>query len=109
MTKVFILAPNERFQSDSAQHFGTVIHLFKSEAELNSMGGQETVLQIGQELENAGYCHEDDFIAITGNVNSVVWFAIAASGFSEEGRVKTLIFDARSQSYTPRSVMAAPN
>tara|TARA_R110000824_G_scaffold69355_3_gene178836 strand:+ start:1919 stop:2248 length:330 start_codon:yes stop_codon:yes gene_type:complete len=99
MSKVFVFAPADgRFNVESAAAYGVITRRNpEGISPFNTDQLTETLSETVDEIEP-----DSDFVTLTGN-NIVVALAVALT-LSAYGRVRLLIFDARSSKYVERTV-----
>jgi hypothetical protein len=99
MSRVFIFAPQDgRFNIDSAAAYGEVIPAYPEG--VSPFNTDCLVDRLFETIES--FEPDSDFIAMTGN-NIVVALAVALA-LSSYGRLRLLIFDARTSKYVERSI-----
>lgn len=97
---VFVFAPKDgRFNLSSAEDYGQVVHV-----DLGYGIFQTDQLNQAMKATAKALDPDRDFIAITGNSLTVA-LAVSAA-MAEYGKVRLLIFDARTSSYVERTVRA---
>ena len=99
MSRVFIFAPQDgRFNTESAEAYGEVTHAYpEGVSPFNTDCLTDKLFATVEDFEP-----DSDFIAMTGN-NVVLALAVALT-LSSYGRVRLLIFDARTSKYVERTI-----
>lgn len=99
MSKVFVFAPSDgRFNVESAAAYGEIVR--KNPDGISLFNTDQLTTVLSESVEE--FEPDSDFITLTGN-NVVVSLAVALT-LSAYGRVRLLIFDARSSKYVERTV-----
>lgn len=99
--RVFFLLNSDRFMTEPAEDFG--IRSFLFERSLRSpLSPDELIEDCLALLEERNYDPTIDYIALTGPVIQLCMFFAAV--FAHYGEVKSLIFDARSEKYSERTL-----
>lgn len=101
--KVFFVERSPRFNTRSADRFGTVTFLMENDA-FSPFQTDRVMKTVNDKLTAEGYDPERDFIAITGGHVLVAMFL--ASALYRSGKVRALLFDARSSRYQERIIEA---
>lgn len=94
-SRVILIAPILRFDTEKASPFGDIVYLFDDVKVANPFNGQSLLAEMVRRLENLRYEPGADLIALTGPVAVVAMLALAAAEVAGDGLVSTLIYDAR--------------
>lgn len=94
-SRVILIAPILRFDTEKASSFGDIIFLFDDIKAANPFNGQSLLEEMVRRLENIRYDSRHDLIALTGPVAVVAMLALASAEVAGDGLVSTLIYDAR--------------
>jgi hypothetical protein len=101
MPRVFVLEPCRQNLED-AKRFGNVTYLFAEEGSRSSIWAEGFLVEIVKALTEQGYNPAEDYFLIAGGMApNVTAVATIASAF---GRFKTLLFDAKANSYLERKL-----
>lgn len=95
---VFVFAPSDgRFNLSSAENYGKVVHVDLGFGIFQTDQHHEALCATAKAIDP-----DRDYIAVTGNTLTVALAVSAAMG--EHGKVRLLIFDARSSRYVERTI-----
>ena len=99
MSQVFVFTPKDgRFNCDSAGEYGDLVHAYpEGVSPFNTDFLTDRLFESVEDFDP-----DTDFIAMTGN-NVVLALAVALM-LSSYGRVRLLIFDARTSKYVERTI-----
>ena len=98
MSRVYLFDPGVRFNTNSASSYGEVVRAYPEGISL--FNTDQLTAVIFDTLRR--FDPDEDFITLTGN-NVVLSLAVALA-LSAYGRVKLLIFDARTSKYVERTI-----
>lgn len=100
--RVAVVCPSDRFDMSRAQRFGALEYLVSRSA--SPFAPDDFMVEVVEGLERMRFDSERDYFALTGPAAQLAMGYAAA--LCKYGRLKTLVFDARSDNYQVRVVEA---
>lgn len=105
MSKVFIVAPHDRFDFTPAQEHGDIVYLLQRHELVSPLRTQELFTRLKGKLHENGYEPSVDKVVVSGNGALLALAVMAVASMTEPGgSAMLLIFDAANERYVERKV-----
>lgn len=106
--RVFLIAENQRFNTQAAEAFGKRVFLFEGR-EPNPFDVEKLQIEVLRRLVKHWFNPKLDYIVLTGSsVQTALFLGIVAGEYLNKSSIRILIFDARSDSYQSKRVNQRP-